>query len=309
MKAVTSACSLAMTSPFDAPTGRPSSVMLAWQFRSGIERGSMACLGGSGLLMGHDGGVRKWRWRGPATAAGVVVAAGFGVAGQWRGGLAGVGVIAVGNYVAPELSGWLRDRRQRTDVLLRADRAGRDLLDRVSSPAAVPPASQGNSGAAWWLQPDQRVVGFVNRPELARLRQWCADARASGVVLATGAGGVGKTRLALRLAEEQQEAGWLCHMVRPGGEADVVGATLAVSPGHVLLIVDYAETRSGLAELLRAVARDGGERLRVLLLARGAGEWWAQLEASTDADVRRLAAAAGPVPVGTVVSDAASSAD
>ena len=48
----------------------------------------------------------------------------------------------------------------------------------------------------------------------------------------------------------------------------------------MLMLVDYAETRLSLASMLRAVADDSGGRLRVLLRARGAGEWWAQLEAS-----------------------------
>ena len=37
-------------------------------------------------------------------------------------------------------------------------------------------------------------------------------------------------------------------------------------------VVDYAETRIGLGGLLRAVAADRGS-VRVLLLARSAGEW------------------------------------
>ena len=128
------------------------------------------------------------------------------------------------------------------------------------------------------------------------------------MLLLTGAGGVGKTRLALRLAAELQDAGWLCRMVRRDGEAAVIGAVRAVSTGRVLLIVDYAETRSGLTELLRAAA-DDGDRLRVLLLARGAGEWWAQLQACPDIDVRLLAAAAGPVAVSTAVGQGNGGAD
>ena len=128
-------------------------------------------------------------------------------------------------------------------------------------------------------------------------------------MLLTGAGGVGKTRLALRLAEEQQDQGWLCRMVRAEKEADVVAAARAVSRAPVLLIVDYAETRPGLAGLLTAAADDDGDRLRVLLAARSAGEWWTQLEASTDNKVRTLAATAKPVAVGSLAGGAVSGAD
>jgi hypothetical protein len=47
----------------------------------------------------------------------------------------------------------------------------------------------------------------------------------------------------------------------------------------VLAVIDYAETRSDLTDLLAPVGRDdsAGPR-RVLLLARGAGDWWQQLK-------------------------------
>ncbi len=237
--------------------------------------------------------------------AGVCVAAGLGAAGQWWGGLAGAALIAAGGFVAPEVSDWLKDRRARAA----ADQAARTALDRTSNPAVAPPVAQARGGAAFWLWPDQRVVGFIPRPELARLRQWCAVQNVPEVMLLTGAGGVGKTRLALRLAEEQQDQGWLCRMVRAGAEADVVAAARAVSRAPVLLIVDYAETRPGLAGLLTAAADDGGDRLRVLLAARSAGEWWAQLEASTDNKVRTLAATAERVAVGSLAGGAVSGAD
>jgi len=53
-----------------------------------------------------------------------------------------------------------------------------------------------------------------------------------------------------------------------------------VTSGRVLLVVDYAETRIGLSALLRAAAADQGLALRVLLLARSAGQWWEQLGAA-----------------------------
>jgi hypothetical protein len=75
-------------------------------------------------------------------------------------------------------------------------------------------------------------------------------------------------------------------------EAEALERWRAASAGRVLLIVDYAETRTGLAGLLREVAGDAGRRARVVLLARSAGEWWQQLGAES-ARVRQMVAAAG----------------
>ena len=54
-------------------------------------------------------------------------------------------------------------------------------------------------------------------------------------------------------------------------------------------MVDYAETREGLGALLSDAAGDsGGPDMRVVLLARGSGEWWQRLITSTDERVARL---------------------
>ena len=93
----------------------------------------------------------------------------------------------------------------------------------------------------------------------------------------------------------------------PHGPVHVVGGTRGKSSAPVLLVVDYAKTRAGLGDLLRAVLDDPG-RVRVLLLARSAGEWWDRLAEESSAAVGRLLAAAGPVrleaPVSGELSDA-----
>ena len=253
--------------------------------------------------------MRGWGWPAAGVVAGVRNCCRLAAAGQWQGGLAGAAVIAVGGFLAPEVSERLKKRQEDANKRAEAERAAHEALDKVSIPALLPLAGQPRGGDAFWLRPDQRVVGFIGRPELTMLQRWSAGEDTPRVLLLTGAGGVGKTRLALQLAEEKQAEGWLCRMVRAGGEANVAAAARAVSQGPVLLIVDYAEARQELADLFEAVAGESGDRLRLLLIARSAGEWWKQLEASTEVNVRMLAAMAGHVPVGALSGAALNGAE
>ena len=185
--------------------------------------------------------------------------------------------------------------------------AARTRLERVSVKAASP-SSLSRFGPAALLRPDRQVVGFIDRPELGRLREWCTDAEEPQVLLLTGAGGVGKTRLSLQLAQDLNGLGWKC-AVRPGEEGDAVPAVGAVHSGQVLLVVDYAETRTELVAMLRAVAEAEDGQLKVLMLARSGGEWWEQLEASADATVRSVARAAARVYLPPFSAEAARVSD
>ena len=100
--------------------------------------------------------------------------------------------------------------------------------------------------------------------------------------LLVGEGGAGKTRLALemckRLMREGWSAGFLMNDVQPQSAQNFVKA-LSQSLQPVLLVLDYAETRSSvLLHILEAlISSETASPIRILLLARSSGEWWGQL--------------------------------
>ncbi|MEU8240813.1 tetratricopeptide repeat protein [Actinoplanes missouriensis] len=130
------------------------------------------------------------------------------------------------------------------------------------------------------LRPHAEVVAFFGRGwELQSLQTWASDPDTVPVRLVVGAGGVGKTRLALELAARLHA--WDHLPVRPGAETRTADMLVAGElRGPLLLVVDYAEARdrAALAALLCAVAKNH-DQVRVLLLARRAGLWWESLSA------------------------------
>ena len=160
------------------------------------------------------------------------------------------------------------------------------------------------------LDPRRELVSFIGRKEeLAVLVAWCEDEDAARLRIVTGQGGVGKTRLAVELADRMKKHGWTCERVADGKEGEAITALRAVTRGRALLVVDYAETRAELKQMLTALAGDQGDCVRVLLLARSAGDWWDQLGVGEPAvwDVVQAAKAtelALPAVVAADLSDA-----
>ncbi|MCW5666134.1 MAG: tetratricopeptide repeat protein [Piscinibacter sp.] len=116
--------------------------------------------------------------------------------------------------------------------------------------------------------------------------------RAAGRLL-HGPGGVGKTRLLIDLAAQlRREHGWMAGFLeRVPPQADDAQrrqrrqalrqlVELGTEPG-LLLVLDYAEGRreelAELAEWIENRAEPARRPLRLVLLARGAGEWWQRL--------------------------------
>ncbi|MGW6839459.1 tetratricopeptide repeat protein [Streptomyces sp. NPDC054958] len=148
---------------------------------------------------------------------------------------------------------------------------------------AAEPAPSGLVGSpAALLRARRQVVPFRGRTEVMEgLRNWCEEA-GFGARLLYGPGGQGKTRLAQHLTDTQASEGWSTLWLSGDADSDALGV-LAAAAVPLLIVVDYAETRTTqLAALLQAAARHaGGGMLKLLMLARTAGDWWQALQAAS----------------------------
>jgi len=200
---------------------------------------------------------RALAWATGLAAAGAVIAY-LLAAGPWA--IAGVAIGAITGSFAPSVYVGFRDRTTK-----RSDLRGAFEQAPTQSTARL-------------LDPRRELVGFLGRQdELAALVAWCKDDHAGRLRLVTGPGGVGKTRLSIELGARMEKLGWTCERVADGQEASAIGAMRAVTGSRALLVVDYAEARIGLRQMLTALSSDEGDRVRVLLLARSTGDWWDQL--------------------------------
>ena len=170
---------------------------------------------------------------------------------------------------------------------------------------------------AWLLDPQRALLSFIGREvELAALHAWCEDERAGRLRLMTGPGGIGKTRLALELAERLRQRGWEAQLIVPGQEAAITGILYAGARDRALLVVDNAETCAGLQQMLTALVNGESGHLRVLLLAQASGEWCNQpgigspavrnlLRLAQEAKISLSAAAVADRPDHKIVAQAA----
>ncbi|CAL9471019.1 hypothetical protein SUDANB176_02841 [Streptomyces sp. enrichment culture] len=163
--------------------------------------------------------------------------------------------------------------------LLKAD-TGRDC---VVEPAdlrrlfAEPPRA--DSPAAL-LRADVEAVPFHGRTDLlAALESWCLEPGSFSTRLLVGGGGEGKTRLGVELCHRLRAQDWVTGRLAEDASAETLKALEQLSH-PLLLVVDYAETRKEQLHTLASHLRYPQHPVRLLLLARSAGDWLAQLATS-----------------------------
>ena len=163
------------------------------------------------------------------------------------------------------------------------------------------------------------AVDFTGRhAELEKLTAWRDSTQPFSIMLVTGEGGQGKTRLARELSANARQAGWAAgflaaHMsgtVRDDSDYRQATVELARLVGtatrQVLLVADYAETRpeevAALANVL--LGRPPVQPVRLLLLSRTAGAWWTSLTDVPGLDTRQRIDLAPLTDTGDVRRDA-----
>lgn len=152
-------------------------------------------------------------------------------------------------------------------------------LDPMLAPAW--PRRRRRVSPATLLRADAEVVPFRSRSsELDELIDWCNSADDLDFRLLVGPGGRGKTRLGRELVHRCADDRWTVGFLIPDQRGQPVDLTAIVdTAGPLLLIIDYAETRTEQVARLLVKLRQAPEiaRIRVLLLARSAGRWWDRL--------------------------------
>ncbi|MEV5612080.1 serine protease [Streptomyces sp. NPDC052225] len=138
------------------------------------------------------------------------------------------------------------------------------------------------------LRPQAEVVAFTGRTdELREFAQWCEEGGGLATRLITGRGGQGKSRFARELSARLAADGWVTAQLRESDadRSELLRSLKALTTvdHRMLLVMDYAETSPELVGTVVETleARGGHHPVRMVLIARSAGEWWEQLPGAT----------------------------
>jgi tetratricopeptide (TPR) repeat protein len=134
------------------------------------------------------------------------------------------------------------------------------------------------------LRPEHGLVPFLGRQQLLdQISGWCQDPAGHLVLLVTGSGGSGKTRLGREACVQMLMAGWDAGLAEDQRRD---GAATDRLERPTLVVVDDADLNTGLIAGLVGYLRrdDAGPEVRLLLLARARGVWWDQVVRQQELD-------------------------
>jgi hypothetical protein len=163
------------------------------------------------------------------------------------------------------------------------ERAPRLAIPQMFEKPAGPPA-------AWFpsvlLRPEHQVVQFGHRDDdLVSLHNWAASSVPASAQLVYGAGGHGKTRLALQLCAELEREGWVAGFAQESAPMTGFAETSRITK-PMLIVIDNAEFRVSQAEAAaRMLAAHRGDQPRRLLLLSGHKDWLFRLYRNADKQV------------------------
>jgi hypothetical protein len=266
-------------------------------------------LGCSGQKLTPEAGVRLLKLGGETVVPGM---SGGPVLSMVTGGVAGT--VRTSHHTTLPAGGWavpaelVRVRWPRVAAAHDAYHAADDRWRRIAEGWAALAADLFVPAVTWrdglppsaMLRPEYGLVAFAGRgEEVDGLLGWCAGPEPFGLRLVTGPGGQGKTRLSAHVCSELGR-GWVAGLLHTrqvaGGSLLAGGADarlsvdlaerLAGCSAPLLLVVDYAETSPRLVLQLAGLLRDRAAITdapgRLMLLARSAGEWLAELRSQAD---------------------------
>ena len=163
--------------------------------------------------------------------------------------------------------------------------------DIIAIPRSDWPADlAGPMPASLMLRPESRIVPFHRSRHRLRdtVVDWALEPdQPLKLRLQAGEGGAGKTRLLIEVCERLEQAhGWRAGFLGSGGATTDELQRLFREGKPCLIVLDYAETRSGEIIKVAETALRSGSRagVRVALLARDGGDWWNRLAETNGID-------------------------
>lgn len=176
--------------------------------------------------------------------------------------------------------------------------------DLVTPGTSAPP--DGDLAPSSLLEARHQLVPWYQASRvdvLSTLDEWADDGRrAVAVRLLHGEGGLGKTRLAIEWLRRRRARGEVAGFLVSEPGPRWLERLCGLGP-PVTVVVDYAESRADLGALVERVAAHasaaGARRVRLLLLARNDGDWWAALPRRSGA-VGQLLAGDAPLALSSL---------